>query len=126
MTIAQLADATGVSKHTLRYYERLGLIPLVARDRSSGHRQYSDQHGQWITFVRRLRESGMPIRELRTYAALVAKGEHTWPARRSMLAAHRARVDTAIALLRRQRSMLDKKLTLGCAPAGLGAEKRVS
>ncbi len=126
MTITQLANATGVSKHTLRYYERLGLIPLVDRDRSSGHRQYSPQHEEWVTFVRRLRESGMPIRELRTYSRLVVKGDQTWPARRAMLAAHRQRVAAAIALLRRQRAMLDKKLSLGCAPTGLAAAERAS
>lgn len=121
MTITQLADATGVSKHTLRYYERLGLIPLVGRDRSSGHREYRAEHEEWITFVRRLRESGMPIRELRAYARLVVRGDATWPARREMLAAHRERVAAQIAMLRGQLAILDKKLALGCAPAGLGS-----
>jgi len=52
MTITELAGATGVSKHTLRYYERVGLVPLVERDPSSRHRRYSDGHVRWIGFLR--------------------------------------------------------------------------
>jgi DNA-binding transcriptional MerR regulator len=117
MTISELADSTGVSKHTLRYYERAGLVPLVGRHPSSGHRLYTPQHAQWIGFVRNLRATGMPIRELRTYARLVAKGDETWPERKTLLAAHRSRVVAMIALLRRQRRVLDQKLALGCAPS---------
>jgi DNA-binding transcriptional MerR regulator len=119
MTISELAESTGVSKHTLRYYERAGLIPLVGRHPSSGHRLYTPQHPQWITFVRNLRATGMPIRDLRRYATLVSKGEHTWPSRKAMLAAHRARIVAMMSLLEEQRKVLDKKLALGCAPSGL-------
>jgi DNA-binding transcriptional MerR regulator len=121
MTITELAQSTGVSKHTLRYYERVGLIPLVGRDASSGHRLYTEHHTQWITFIRNLRATGMPIRELRAYSALVSKGDHTWPARKAILAAHRSRVLAMMALLDEQRKALDAKLALGCAPSGLRA-----
>jgi DNA-binding transcriptional MerR regulator len=119
MTITELADATGVSKHTLRYYERMGLIPLVHRDPSSGHRRYSAGHAQWIAFLRNLRACGMPIREIRAYARLVAKGDSTWQARKAMLATHRARVVAAISNLQNHRAALDKKLRAGCAPTAL-------
>jgi len=117
MTITELADATGVSPHTLRYYERMGLVPFVQRDPSSGHRRYNAGHAQWITFLRNLRACGMPIREIRAYARLAAKGDSTWPARQSMLATHRARVVATITLLQKHRAALDKKLRAGCAPA---------
>lgn len=119
MTITELADATGVSKHTLRYYERAGLVPLVQRDPSSGHRRYGAGHAQWIEFVRNLRACGMPIREIRAYARLVSRGDGTWPARQAMLAAHRSRVAAAIENLKKHRAMLDRKLRAGCAPNGL-------
>ena len=121
MTISELALSTGVSKHTLRYYERVGLIPLVGRHPSSGHRLYGPQHPQWVTFIRNLRATGMPIRELRAYSALVSKGDHTWPARKVLLAAHRSRVVAMISVLEEQRTALDEKLALGCAPSGLRA-----
>ena len=124
MTITDLSEVTGVSKHTLRYYERMGLVPLVERDQSSGHRRYSDGHAQWIAFLRNLRECGMPIREIRKYARLVAKGDETWPARKAMLAAHRARVVSSIETLQEHRAMLDRKLRAGCAPGSLKPEGR--
>src|SRR5262245_21169237 len=120
MTISELAQRTGVSKHTLRYYERAGLVPSVGRNPSSGHRRYGPGHSDWITFVRNLRATGMPIRELKAYAALVAKGDHTWPRRKEMLAAHRARIVAMMDLLAEQRKMIDRKLALGCAPRSLG------
>ena len=119
MTITELAESTGVSKHTLRYYERAGLVPLVGRHPSSGHRLYTPQHQQWIAFVRNLRATGMPIRELRAYAALVSKGDQTWPHRKALLAAHRSRIVALMAVLEEQRKVLDQKLALGCAPSGL-------
>lgn len=122
MTISELAQSTGLSKHTLRYYERVGLIPLVGRHPSSGHRLYTPQHPQWVTFIRTLRATGMPIRDLRAYSGLVSKGDHTWPDRKALLAAHRSRVVAMIALLEGQRRSLDEKLALGCAPSGLRAD----
>ena len=121
MTISELAESTGVSKHTLRYYERIGLIPLVGRHSSSGHRVYTSAHSEWVTFIRSLRATGMPIRELRAYSRLVSKGDHTWPERKSLLAAHRSRVVAMIALLQGQQDALDEKLALGCAPSALRA-----
>ncbi len=119
MTISELAQSTGVSKDTLRYYERAGLIPWVARHSSSGHRVYSPAHAEWVTFIRNLRATGMPIRELRAYARLLSKGDHTWPERKALLATHRSRVVAMLALLEEQRRVLDRKLALGCAPQGL-------
>lgn len=119
MTITALSEATGVSKHTLRYYERMGLVPLVQRDPSSGHRRYGAGHANWIAFLRNLRACGMPIRDIRAYARLVSKGDGSWPARKAMLAAHRARVASAIDTLQKHRAVLDRKLRAGCAPAAL-------
>jgi DNA-binding transcriptional MerR regulator len=119
MTIAELASATGVSAHTLRYYERAGLVPLVKRDPSSGHRRYGPGHVTWIAFLRNLRAAGMPVREMRTYARLVSRGDATWPERRAMLTAHRARVDATIRRLQAHRRLLDQKLRAGCAPPSL-------
>ena len=119
MTISELADATGVSKHTLRYYERMGLVPLVERDRSSGHRRYGTGHPQWIEFLKNLRACGMTIRDIRAYARLVSKGDGTWPARQAMLARHRERVVATIAQLQKHRAALDVKLRAGCAPPSI-------
>jgi DNA-binding transcriptional MerR regulator len=116
MTIQQLAAATGISKHTLRYYERVGLVPRVGRDPSSGHRRYREEHIGWLQFLRDLRSTGMPIRDVRAYVRLIERGDASWPRRRALLAAHRKRVAASIQMLKRHRDVLDKKLALGCAP----------
>lgn len=90
LTIADMAGRTGVSAHTLRYYERIGLLD-VGRD-EAGHRAYSAGDFSRVVFLSRLRMTGMPIRELQRYIALVGEGEHTVPERLRMLQDHRERV----------------------------------
>src|SRR5687767_15018837 len=75
-SIREVAAATGVTAHTLRYYERAGLLPRVPRA-SSGHRRYGPTEVRWVTFLRRLHETGMPIRRMLEYARLVRRGEST-------------------------------------------------
>ena len=116
MTIAELAGEAGVSAHTLRYYERAGLVPHVARDPSSGHRRYGPGHVGWIAFLRNLRAAGMPVREMRAYARLVTRGDSTWPERQAILKKHRDRVEATIRQLQAHRRVLDQKVRLGCAP----------
>jgi DNA-binding transcriptional MerR regulator len=87
LTIAEMAERTGVSAHTLRYYERIGLLS-VARD-AAGHRVYGAGDYARVVFLNRLRMTGMPIRDLQRYVALVADGETSVPERREMMLAHR-------------------------------------
>jgi DNA-binding transcriptional MerR regulator len=92
LTIQQVAERTGLSTHTLRYYERIGLIHPVGRA-ASGHRQYSASDVGWLDFMRCLRSTGMPIREVKRYAELFAQGESTLAERRALLEAHRRRIE---------------------------------
>jgi DNA-binding transcriptional MerR regulator len=87
MTIAEVADLLDVSAHTLRYYEREGLVE-VGRD-GLGHRVYSSDAVRRLVFVTRMRLSGMPMRDLQHYIALVDEGEATVPDRLDMLIEHR-------------------------------------
>ena len=88
LTIGQVAANTGVSTHTLRYYEQAGLIRAVGRT-EAGHRLYAPTDLDWLQFVMRLKATGMPIAGMQAFAALRAQGEATVGARREMLAAHR-------------------------------------
>lgn len=85
--IAEVAELLDISAHTLRYYERCGLIE-VARDRLD-HRRYDDAAVRRIVFLTRMRLSGMPMRDLQHYVELVDGGEHTVPERLDMLVRHR-------------------------------------
>ena len=93
--IATTADRLGVSAHTLRYYERIGLV-RVDRD-ASGHRRYDAAGVRRLVFLTRMRASGMPIRDLRRYVDMVEAGRDTVPERLALLTEHReglrARID---------------------------------
>ena len=93
--ITTTADRLGVSAHTLRYYERIGLV-RVDRD-TSGHRHYDAASVRRLVFLTRMRTSGMPIRDLRRYIDLVEAGRDTVPERLALLTEHReglrARID---------------------------------
>ncbi|MBR1168675.1 MerR family transcriptional regulator [Bradyrhizobium liaoningense] len=109
MKIGDLAKRTGLSAHTLRYYERIGLLPYADRDRS-GQRDFDASILTWITFIGRLKTTGMPIRDMLRYAALRDEGEATGAARRQMLEIHRERVRTQLAELRECLLVLDTKI----------------
>lgn len=91
LTIAQAAEASGLTAHTLRYYERAGLLEPVDRN-GGGHRRYREQDLDRIRFLTKLRATGMPIREVRAYADLLNAGDDSNRERLELLEAHRVRV----------------------------------
>lgn len=91
LSIQQVAAMTHLSAHTLRYYERIGLLTPVKRA-SSGHRRYSSQDIAWVIFLVRLRATGMPIREMQQFAELRRQGDRTFIQRRQLLEAHEQQV----------------------------------
>ena len=102
MNIREFAEHTGLSAHTLRYYEREGLMGEVARD-ENGHRVYHQHDAQWVNFLHHLRETGMSIREMQRYCALREQGEGTLQARLALLERH---TDKVAAQLRSQHEHL--------------------
>lgn len=86
-SIQQVAKMTGLSTHTLRYYEKIGLIKNVQRDQT-GYRQYTDVDLAWIQFLIRLRVTGMPMLKMKQFSDLRQKGESTITARKELLEEH--------------------------------------
>lgn len=110
LTIAEVAEQTGLSTHALRYYERDGLL-LQAVDRAaSGHRRYSADDVRWITLITKLRLTGMPIREVKKYADLVRLGEGTERERLDLLTAHRASVERQLVEVTSHLRAIDHKI----------------
>jgi|SRR5579872_1988960 len=109
MKIGALAKRTGLTAHTLRYYERIGLLPCTDRD-ASGRRDYDASILAWIEFLGRLKTTGMPIREMLRYAALRERGAETAAERRGLLAAHREKVSGQIGELQSALLVLDAKI----------------
>jgi DNA-binding transcriptional MerR regulator len=87
MTITQVSKLLDLSPHTLRYYERVGLVH-VDRD-ESGYRVYDTAAQRRLVFITRMRLSGMPMRDLQHYVTLVDQGAETEPERLDMLVEHR-------------------------------------
>lgn len=109
-TPAQAARLSGFSLDTLRYYERIGLLGAVRRD-DAGRRVYSDQDLDWLGMVRCLRDTGMPIQQMRRYAGLaLGRTGDSVAERVELLEEHAERVDETIALLRRQQEHLAGKI----------------
>src|SRR2546421_12467554 len=90
--ISDVAEATGVSAHTLRYYERTGLMLDPIGRAPSRHRRYTDAEIRWVVFLTKLRRTGMPIRLIRAYADLVRAGEGNEVERLALLGTHRRTV----------------------------------
>jgi DNA-binding transcriptional MerR regulator len=109
MKIGKLAKRSGLSAHTIRYYERIGLLPYADRDQSS-QRDYDASILTWIAFLGRLKTTGMPIREMLRYAALRERGVVTEAERRDMLEQHRERVRAHVADLQACLLVLDTKI----------------
>ena len=111
MSIGEVAEATGLSVHTLRYYEEEGLIPEVVRN-GAGHRRYRPDHVRWIGLLDRLRVSGMSIARMRRYVELAVRGDETVQERRALLEQHEADLRERIAELEECRSIVRAKIDL--------------
>ena len=111
-SIGEFSRKTGIGIHTLRYYEHEGLL-LPART-AANRRQYSERDVTWAAFILRLKETGMPIREIRRYAALRAEGDDTLSARMEMLTEHRANLAAEVEKLHAHMEALDAKIAFYC------------
>ena len=113
LTIQQTAEACGLSVHTLRYYERIGLIKPIPR-RSNGHRLYRADDLNWIAFLLRLRATGMSISEMQRYARLREQGD--LPAsvaeRKAMLVQHTAAVEAEVKTMQETLAYLHQKIAI--------------
>jgi DNA-binding transcriptional MerR regulator len=108
-SIQRAAAETGLSADTLRYYEKIGLIPGIARS-ESGHRRFNEDDLGWIRFLQRLRATGMPIEQIQRYGELMRAGDHTSAERRQILEAHRTAIGREIAQLQDALDLLDRKI----------------
>ena len=107
-SIGEFSKLTGLGIHTLRYYEH---ERLIAPERNSGNRRcYSDNDLTWIAFIKRLKDTGMPIKEIRHYAELRADGDPTLSERMEMLVQHRQALNKQITRLQEHKIKLDEKI----------------
>jgi DNA-binding transcriptional MerR regulator len=98
LSIQAFAQKTGLTPHTLRYYERIGLISPVSR-KPSGQRLYNEGDHTWVVLLHCLRATGMPIAQMCRFAEMCRQGEHTIPDRVQLLGDHEREVLARIAQL---------------------------
>jgi DNA-binding transcriptional MerR regulator len=110
LSIAEAARRTGVSAHTLRYYERAGLVVTPVGRTAGGRRRYQQLDLDWITVCTKLRATGMPIKAIRRYAELVSAGHGNEEERLALLEAHRVDVTAKLAEVRENLTLIDHKI----------------
>ncbi len=107
-TIGEFSKLTNLGIHTLRYYEHEGLL---TPERNSGNRRrYSEKDLVWVMFIKRLKDTGMPIKQIQHYAKLRAAGDSTLPDRMELLAAHKNTLCMQIRQLQENMEKLDSKI----------------
>ena len=109
MTIKEASQLTGVSADTLRYYERIGLIPAVLRN-ESGIRNYDETSIGWINFIKCMRSAGLPIEALIEYVALYKEGSKTEVSRKAILIEQRDILQERMSSLQKTLDKLNYKI----------------
>lgn len=109
LSVSEVARHVGLSPHTLRWYERVGLLEDVPRG-PAGHRRYSAPDVEWLLLLIRLRATGMPVKDMVSYAEMVRAGEHTAELRAELLERHRARVVERVEALQAHLGVIDQKI----------------
>ncbi|MBV6695969.1 MerR family transcriptional regulator [Kitasatospora aureofaciens] len=110
-TISEVATASGLTAHTLRWYERIGLLDPVDRS-ASGQRRYCDADLHRLAFLGRLRLTGMSVADMLRYVDMARRGEATYEGRRQLLVDQREEVRQRIADLQATLAVLDYKIDL--------------
>jgi DNA-binding transcriptional MerR regulator len=109
LPIAEVAQRTGLSKDTLRYYEKAGLVQALGRS-SGGQRRYAARDLDWLAFLLRLRATAMSIADMRRFADLRRAGNVSVPDRIELLTTHRDEVEQHIATLQGHLDALKAKI----------------
>jgi DNA-binding transcriptional MerR regulator len=112
LSISQVAESTGLSTHTLRYYERAGLMLEPIDRASSTHRRYGEREVDWVVFLTKLRATGMPIAHVKEYVDLVRGGDATTGDRLELLLRHRISVVAQLDDITQSLAAIDAKIVI--------------
>lgn len=110
-SIHEVATKFGLTAHTLRYYDKEGLLPFIGRE-PSGTRIFTEKDLEWLAMICCLKDTGMPIKEIKQYADWCAKGMETLEERKAMLADHRLQVLQQMEALQKNLDLIDSKIAV--------------
>jgi DNA-binding transcriptional MerR regulator len=108
-TIKQIAERTNLSAHTLRYYEKEGILPLISRSKS-GIRHYSEDDLEWLKLICCLKNTGMSLKQIKAFVDLSAQGRKTLKLRCDMLIEHKKNVEAQIQEMNRHLEKVSQKI----------------
>ncbi|QDE33077.1 MULTISPECIES: MerR family transcriptional regulator [Shewanella] len=111
MNMKAFSTLAGLSSYTLRYYEKVGLLSKIQRN-SSGHRVYTAKDLEWVNFVKRLKDTGMPLVKIQEYAKLRALGASTVLNRQQLLEYHKEQLQAHIEQQKNHLLALENKINL--------------
>lgn len=111
MRISEVSEQCGISADTLRYYERIGLLPPVNR-RDSGIRDYNDLDVRRVEFIKCMRSAGLPVEVLIKYYGLVLQGDQTIEARKKILKEQRERLVAKMEEIQKTLDLVDHKISV--------------
>lgn len=109
MKIAEAAKACGLSAHTIRFYEKTGMLPQIERS-AEGHRRFTPRLIEWLTLLYWLRETGMSLAQMRRFTTLAKAGDAGVAERRQILADHATALRARRAVLEKCESVLAIKI----------------
>jgi len=108
-TIKQVSEKTKLKAHVLRYYEREGLLPFVHRS-ENGIRRYTEEDLEWLGLICCLKNTGMSIKQIRTFVELSVQGDETLRQRCEILKEHKKNVEKQIAEMQEHLRKVDHKI----------------
>ncbi|MBN2770702.1 MAG: MerR family transcriptional regulator [Spirochaetes bacterium] len=108
-TISEVSKMMSLSIDTLRFYEKTDIIGSIHRD-SGGRRLYSEENLEWILFVCRLKNTGMPLDDIREYRKLLLEGDHTSSLRQQLMVQHKVRLEHQIEELQSALDLMNYKI----------------
>lgn len=108
-SIKTISQKSGLSQYTLRYYEREGVLPVVARD-EQGNRCFHDEDLELISLICCLKDTGMTIADIKQFIALSKEGNSTLPEQRKLLQAHKLHIDEKIKFFQTFAQKVDHKI----------------
>lgn len=108
-TITKVAEICDLSTHTLRFYDKEGLLPFISRN-ENGNRQFSEGDLEFVKLICCLKNSGMPIKDIRYYMNLITEGETTLNTRNDIMKSHRQEILRQINELKKSLNIIDLKI----------------
>lgn len=108
-TISQVAEKSGLTAHTLRYYDKEGLLPFIDRS-SSGVRKFKDEDFEWLAIITCLKDTGMQVKDIKTFIDWCLQGDETVENRLNLFKAQKEKVEAQIKELKKHLKKIDYKI----------------